>query len=169
MSQRNVNSTGVSHWLIQHAAGRAPPSFAARLEEEWLADLAERPSAMSRLRFAIGCCWATRVIAREHQPSAFAVASPVMEGKLGIGYHWRFRRYFSRRSSTLFWVVSLHAVALYFLMTTVLHIPKVNRDPLDMLPITTHPPADIDGRHAEFAGDGYLRTEARYRYCTGAG
>jgi hypothetical protein len=49
MSQRNVNPTGVSHWLIHHAACHAPPSFAQRLEEEWLADLAERPSAMSRL------------------------------------------------------------------------------------------------------------------------
>ena len=43
MSQRNVNSTGVSHWLIHCAARHAPHSFAQRLEEEWLAHLAERP------------------------------------------------------------------------------------------------------------------------------
>ena len=76
MSQRNVNSTGVSHWLIHCAARHAPHSFAQRLEEEWLAHLAERPSSMSRLRFAIGCCWATRVIAREHGPAAVPATSP---------------------------------------------------------------------------------------------
>jgi TonB family protein len=136
MSQRNVNPTGVSHWLIHHAACHAPPSFAQRLEEEWLADLAERPSAMSRLRFAIGCCWATQVIAREHQPSAIAAAGPVAQA----GFATMEFGGFSRRSSALFWVVSLHAVVLYILMTTVLHIPKVNRDPLDMLPTITRPP-----------------------------
>jgi hypothetical protein len=124
MSQRHLNSTSLSQWLIHRAACHAPPSFAARLEEEWLADLAERPSAALRLRFAIGCCWATRVIAREHQPAAVAVTGPLMEGKIWIGYAPGDSGYFPRRTSTLFWVVSLHAVVFYILMTTVLHIPR---------------------------------------------
>jgi hypothetical protein len=47
----------VSQWLVHRAASAAPPALVARLEEEWLADLATRPSVFSRLRFALGCCW----------------------------------------------------------------------------------------------------------------
>jgi TonB family protein len=146
MSQRNVTSTqrsgtfsdghsgwtdGVSHWLIHHAACRAPGSLAQRLEEEWLADSAARSGAMSRLRLALGCCWATRVIAYEHQPSSVPVTSSVMEAKLMIGYAQHDFGYFSRRSGTLFLVVSLHALIFYGLVTAVLHPgDKVNTDPL---------------------------------------
>jgi TonB family protein len=45
----------------------------------------------------------------------------------------------SQRSSTLFAVVSLHGVVFYILMTTVLHIPKVNHGPLQLVPTITHP------------------------------
>ena len=136
MSQRNVNSTGVSHWLIHCAARHVPHSFAQRLEEEWLADLAQRPSAMSRLRFAIGCCWATQVIAREHGTAAVPATSPAAAaGFASLDFGNR-----SGRSTTLFWVVSLHAVVFYILMTAALHIPKVNNDPLVNLPTITHPP-----------------------------
>jgi TonB family protein len=139
MSQRSLNSTSICRWLIHHAARRAPQFFAERLEEEWLADLAERPRGVSRLGFAIGCCWATRVIAREHQPAAVAVTSPLMEGKIMMGYPDDFGL-FSRRSSTLFWVVALHAVVFYILMTTVLHVPIMNHDPLQNLPVkVAHP------------------------------
>ena len=73
MSERNVNPApraaassdglqagpgALTHWLIHHAACRAPPDLSERLEEEWRADVAVRSSASSRLRFAIGCCWA---------------------------------------------------------------------------------------------------------------
>jgi TonB family protein len=136
MSQPNVNSTGVSQWLIHHAARHAPQSFAQRLEEEWLADLAERPSELSRLRFAVGCCWATQVIAREHQRSAVPVTGTVAgTGFASMNFGER-----SRRSSTLFWVVSLHAAVFYILMTTVLHVPKVNHEPLELMPTTAHRP-----------------------------
>ena len=56
---------GIAHRLIHRAARRAPDSLAERLEEEWLADLAEQHGQLSRLRFGLGCCWATHVIARE--------------------------------------------------------------------------------------------------------
>jgi hypothetical protein len=57
MSERNVNpvpraaasSNGLqagpetlTHWLVRHAASRAPPDLSERLEEEWRADLAVR-------------------------------------------------------------------------------------------------------------------------------
>ena len=49
MSQRNEEWVGreiatVSHWLIRHAASRAPEALSSRLEEEWLADLECRSS-----------------------------------------------------------------------------------------------------------------------------
>src|SRR5436305_1066632 len=47
---------------------------AQRLEEEWLADLAARRGQVSRLRLAIGCCWATRVIAYEHSATGMPAA-----------------------------------------------------------------------------------------------
>src|SRR5215471_13974964 len=59
-------SEGLARWLIQQAARTAPPSLSERLEEEWLADLQERRKPIDRLRLAVGCCWATRVIAYEH-------------------------------------------------------------------------------------------------------
>lgn len=51
--------------LIRHAAGRMPPHLAERLEEEWIADLAEQRGALSRMRFALGCWWAQEVMAHE--------------------------------------------------------------------------------------------------------
>ena len=85
---RSINSgesprtAGFAQRLIRLAARGAPPSLTERLEEEWLADLATRPSVLSRLRFAIGCCWATRVIAHEHCASDVAVASAPWAGNL---------------------------------------------------------------------------------------
>jgi TonB family protein len=121
MSQRNV-ATDVNHWLIHQAACHAPRSLSQRLEEEWLADLAARPSAMSRLRFAIGCCWATQVIAIEYRPSRIPVTSSAVEGRLVSAYAQHNVGNFSRRYSTLFLVVSLHAALFYGLLTTLSHI-----------------------------------------------
>jgi biopolymer transport protein ExbD len=51
--------------LIRHAARMAGGSLFERLQEEWLADLSEQTSGMSRLRFLIGCYWASLVISHE--------------------------------------------------------------------------------------------------------
>jgi periplasmic protein TonB len=56
---------GMTLRLVRGAARRAPASLSERLEEEWLADLAARSGAAARLRFALGCWRATRVIALE--------------------------------------------------------------------------------------------------------
>jgi TonB family protein len=126
MSQRNVKSVpgwteGLSQWLIQHAAARAPQSLCQRLEEEWLADLSARSSAMSRLRFAIGCCWATQVIALEYQPLSVPASSAAVAGKHMGAFTRPGLGNFSSRSSTMFLVVSLHALVFYGLLTTIVH------------------------------------------------
>ncbi len=132
MSQRDVNSMlrgtvstqgtrewadRVAHRLIHHAARTAPASLSERLEEEWLADLATRRAAVARLCFALGCCWATRAIARDLGAPRVAAAnsSAVMYGQPNLGY-------LSRRSSALLLVASLHAVLLYGLITKLSHI-----------------------------------------------
>ena len=141
MNQRNVQSVpagwmeGLGQRLIRHAARRAPESLSQRLEEEWLADWAARPSAMSRLRFALGCCWATQVIAVEFQPSRVAAAAPAAAGSSMGAYAQHDSGYFSRRSGTLFLVLSLHALLFYGLITAVSHIHVSAVDPLQNQPI----------------------------------
>jgi hypothetical protein len=81
MSQRNersmqANLDDVTHWLIRHAARLAPDGLSSRLEEEWLADSESRSSALSRLRFAVGCCWATVVIVHDFPRSQVPAAIP---------------------------------------------------------------------------------------------
>ena len=59
------SATSLSARLIRYAASRTPPGLAERLEEEWVADLAEQRGAVDRIRFALGCCWARQVISHE--------------------------------------------------------------------------------------------------------
>jgi periplasmic protein TonB len=107
----------LTHWLIHHAARGAPPDLSERLEEEWRADLAVRSSASSRLGFALGCCWATRVIVREHGPASIPVASAAMGPKVTLGYVRDESGIFARRSITFFVVAGLHIALFYGLMT----------------------------------------------------
>jgi periplasmic protein TonB len=109
----------VSHWLVHRAAGAGPTTLAARLEEEWLADLSMRVSVFSRLRFALGCCWATMVIAHEVRaavPLASTAAGPSFLGDA---------RHFSHRSLTVLLVIALH-VALFFALMNGL-VTKVHK------------------------------------------
>jgi TonB family protein len=148
MSQRNVKSVpgwtdGVSQWLIHHAAARAPQSLSQRLEEEWLADLTARSSSMSRLRFAIGCCWATQVIALEYQPSSVSVTSAAVAGKHMSAFARPAFGKFSGRSGTMFLVVSLHALVFYGLLTTIVHqSPMPPKDPLVNGQVIDPPPSE---------------------------
>jgi hypothetical protein len=64
--------------LVHHAARRTPEPLSARLEEEWLADLAERRSGFSRLRLGFGCYWATYTIARERRVATVAAAGSAL-------------------------------------------------------------------------------------------
>jgi len=119
MSQRTV-----AHWLIHHAARRAPASLGLRLEEEWLADLEARTSRLSRLGFAIGCCWATQVIVFEHEPSKATVASTAVGAPSVVAYADQNFSFISLRSSTFFLVLSLHIVFIYGFMTALSHTHK---------------------------------------------
>jgi TonB family protein len=143
------STDGLSHWLIHRAALRGPDTLRERLEEEWLADIAARTSSLSRLRFAIGCCWATRVIAYEQSLALAPATNPVAAPKLSSAsgqFNWG---HVSRRSSTLFLILTLHVAVFYVVMTSISHThgakipdPLVNsvvkkdpiKDPPPMLP-----------------------------------
>ena len=123
MSQRNERSTqweidGVSHWLIHHAARRAPECLSTRLEEEWRADLECRSTALSRLSLALGCCWTTAVIVKEYSRVQVPAVSPVVAAKGCITLADRNFGYFSLRSGTLFLILGLHVTLFCGLVTT---------------------------------------------------
>ncbi|HXA36709.1 MAG TPA: energy transducer TonB [Steroidobacteraceae bacterium] len=99
--------------LIHRSARRAPDALSERLEEEWLADLAEQHGAIRRLRFAIGCCWATIIIAREHAVAALpATSSPTGHAQF-IRYPQDDFPFFTGRTITFVLVASLHVAVLY--------------------------------------------------------
>jgi hypothetical protein len=139
MSQRNEGWTeseidDVSKWLIHHAALQAPESLSSRLEEEWLADLECRSTALSRLRLALGCCWATVVIAYEHSRTEVPAASPVVAAKGYITLADRNFGYVSLRSGTLFLILGLHAALFCGLVTTLSHTRGLSNQVLDQVP-----------------------------------
>lgn len=126
MSQLNERSahsdvSGVTHRLIHYASRRAPDSLSSRLEEEWLADLESRASTLSRLRFAVGCCWATVLIVHEHSRSRLQAASSQVSADGFVTLADRNFGYFSLRSATLFLIAGLHAALFYGLITTLAH------------------------------------------------
>ena len=152
MSQRNERSKqidlgGVTHWLIHQAAHRAPEALSSRLEEEWLADLESRSAALSRLRFALGCCWATAVIVNEYPRSRAAAAATAVAPAGGfITLADRNFRYFSLRSATLFLIAGLHAALFFGLVTTLRHthsiaaVPNLQNQPVAPVPREKEPP-----------------------------
>ncbi len=101
-----------TRWLILHAARSSPAALADRLEEEWLAALAPQDGPLSRLRFAIGCCWATRVIAHDYLASRASASAPATEhGTIILGQYDS--SYFSRRTTILVLIVGLHIIVIY--------------------------------------------------------
>jgi TonB family protein len=117
----------LNDWLLRHAARKAPADLAARLEEEWRADLASRSSYLSRLRFALGCCWAIQVIAYEHRPSPAAAAATTGGSALLAFSELHDAGFYSRRGSSFIVVLAVHLAVFYALLTWVthLHIPPV--------------------------------------------
>jgi hypothetical protein len=71
-------TSDIARGLIRSAARRAPDPLSERLTEEWLADLSAQRGSLSRLRFAIGCYWAARVITQEHSAPELAIARPAI-------------------------------------------------------------------------------------------
>jgi len=99
--------------LIRYAAQTVPCALAARLEEEWLADLDAQPPSLARLRFALGCCWAGCVITHEHSGAIALTASETAPRSLTLGL----QSLLPRRSSTFALVLCAHLGALHFVET----------------------------------------------------
>ncbi len=139
---------GIARSLIQHAARNAPASLSERLEEEWLADFEGRGGRLARLRFGVGCCWATRVIAHEYLEPKLAAAGSATGSKVMTAHAMDSFSFVSRRTTAVALIVGLHAVIIYGFATGLVHkvataivspivvipyVPKV-KDPPPQLP-----------------------------------
>lgn len=121
MSPRDSSSTPVpapraaalAGRLIRFAAQVAPGTLAARLEEEWLADVDAQGSPLARLGFALGCCWAACVITHEHSGVSVLTAYLTAGRTLTAGL----QSLLPRRSSAFVLVLCAHLGALHFLET----------------------------------------------------
>jgi TonB family protein len=112
--------------LIRYAAGRMPPGLAERLEEEWIADLAEQHGALSRMRFALGCWWAKEVIG--HEPHLYgARLSAASHGKVDV-ITPLYPSLLPRRAAVFLVIVFLHIAAalalIYAIKVRELPIPQ---------------------------------------------
>jgi TonB family protein len=112
MKTRN-DLTDLAHRLIRHAARKAPAALAERLEEEWLADLHSRSAALSRLRLAVGCCWATAVITRDFRVPQLATSGAPGGHRLHLGELQHSLPLLSRRTLTFILIAGLHVLLIY--------------------------------------------------------
>jgi TonB family protein len=112
---------GIAPYLIRQAAGKAPAALSERLAEEWLADLSARPGAWSQLRFALGCCWATNVIAREFGAPARTAAAAAGNKTTVVD---QAVPAFSRRTMVILVIVGLHVLVICVLAAAI-EAPKV--------------------------------------------
>ena len=110
-------SSSLACYLVGRAARKAPPGLAARLEEEWHADLMARRGAFARIRFGLGCCWATRVIAREFGAATAAAGSSPSGQRLLVGYGGHDLAGFSRRTTAIIAIACLHLGIFYLYLT----------------------------------------------------
>ena len=122
MGQRNgefrISRRSPAEWLIQRAARHAPADLRDRLEEEWSADMSSRNSEFSRFSFALGCCWAIRVIAFEQLPLVPATHSAIGT-KFMNAYAQHNVGFYSRRTMSFFMVVGAHVAVFAALMLTI--------------------------------------------------
>jgi TonB family protein len=122
MNRHNVRRIdALTGELIRRAARHAPPSLSQRLEEEWLADMATRHGELTRLRLAVGCWWAARVIAHEHALTSLAPAGSSGGHQIAAAYTPRDSSFLSRRTIALLLIASLHAGLIYFLAIGLVH------------------------------------------------
>jgi TonB family protein len=112
MNPRN-DKTDLAHRLILRAAHRAPAALSPRLEEEWLADLGSRTGALSRLRLALGCCWATGVITHDFRVPQLAASGASGPHKAMLG-EWRYDLpLLSRRTVAFIAIAGVHVLIIY--------------------------------------------------------
>jgi TonB family protein len=136
---------GFARSVIQHAARSAPASLSERLEEEWLADFEERSGPLARLRFGVGCCWATRVIAHEYLEPKVAAAGSTTGSKVMTAYAQHEFSFLSRRTSAFILIIGLHAGIIYCFATGLTHkvfaeAPPVITKFLDVPKVIDRPP-----------------------------
>lgn len=118
MSGQSPWDLSLARYLVDCAARKTPPDLAARLQEEWLADLMVRRGAFSRIGFGLGCCWATRVIAREFGVAAAAADGSSTSGeRLLVGYGGFNLSGFSRRTTAIIVIAGLHVGIFYLYLT----------------------------------------------------
>ena len=117
MNQSDTWFDGVARNLVRHAARKAPLALSERLGEEWLADLRARSGGWSQLRFALGCCWATTVIANEFGAPVGAAAAAVI--KTTLVRHAESAPGFSRRGTVIVVIVGLHVLVVCVLATAI--------------------------------------------------
>lgn len=167
-SERMNWADRIAYRVIHRAAARAPGALSERLEEEWLADLAERQGSLSRLRFAVGCCWATNMIAHDRELGLLpATAGPVSAAGFGSGSSvpspWR-------RTAAFVAVAGLHVAVFYAFvvgLSPVFHVthigpailvpvPVARKDPLPSIPPppTDYKPPKIDYKMPDFQPPG---------------
>lgn len=116
---------GIAPYLIRHAAHKAPPALSERLGEEWLADLSARSGTLSQLRFALGCCWATNVIAHEFGAPVRAAAAAAGNKTTVVDQAGSVPS-FSRRTVVILLIVGFH-VLMICVLATAIEAPKFFR------------------------------------------
>ena len=112
MNTRN-DTTDLAHRLIRRAARRAPATLSARLEEEWLADLGSRTGSLSRLRLALGCCWATGVIAHDFRMPQLAPSGAASTPKHLLSELRCDVPLLSRRTVAFIAIAGIHVLIIY--------------------------------------------------------
>jgi len=147
----------IARSLVQHAARRAPASLAQRLEEEWLADFAERRGQLARLRFGVGCVWATQVITHEYLAPKVAAASAgggsvATSPPAGVDFS-----FLSGRTVAVLGILGLHGLIVYAFATGMVHkVVKAMETPVAMFPAEPRkfdpppalpPPTDLERMH----------------------
>jgi TonB family protein len=153
-----IDDFAITAPLVRRAARGAPPDVAERLEEEWLADLLMRRSNFARLRLALGCYWASRVIA--HDFLAAGTAARVSSSQNGVvTLEALGSTPLSRRSAIFILILCMHvalivAVARSFAVHAIKKPPSVTKGII--LPDTPHPavvplpPLNLDLQHARW-------------------
>ena len=116
MNLRN-DKTDLAHRLIVRAAHRAPAALSQRLEEEWLADLGSRTGALSRLRLALGCCWATGVITHDFRGPQLAASGAAAAPKSLLADLRYELPLLSRRTLTFIAIAAVHVLIIYVFIT----------------------------------------------------
>jgi TonB family protein len=140
---------GLARSVIQHAARSAPASLSERLEEEWLADFEERSGPLARLRFGVGCCWATRVIAHEYLEPKVAAAGSTTGSKVMTAYAQQDFSFLSRRTSAFILIIGLHAVIIGGFATGLVPqvvkkvVPPMFEIVIPVVPKPTDPPPQL--------------------------